>query len=219
MRHAAEIRTYYDESMLVALAVLFAALELGPGASWHPIDINASDTEMTGVDALPEYDIPIIEDPVIVPPDIDNVLDNSVIEVDPNLVINMTGDTTGLDVVNTFDPNIMDPDIHNNPDGGIPVPGTFIPHSVPPRCTFRPAPDYPEIARQAGIEGRVTVQLFIDTDGVPLDVVVVGPSGFGAMDSAAVSSAWLTRWAPAERDDGQPVGVWTSVIYDFQLED
>jgi TonB family protein len=218
MRRALEIRNCYDESMLVALAVLFAALELGPGASWHQITVDGSTTEMTGIDALPEYDIPPIEDPDVVPPDIDNILNNAIPDVNLDLVLSMSNDTTGLDVVNTVDPNVITPDL-TGPGTGIPVPGTFIPHSVPPRCTFRPAPDYPEMARTAGIEGRVTVQLFVGTEGVPLEAVVVGSSGFGSMDSSAVASARLTRWAPAEKDDGQPVAVWTSMIYEFQLSD
>jgi TonB family protein len=217
MRHAIEIKSHYDESMLVALAVLFAAIEFGPGASWHPITVNRSDTQMTGVDALPEYNVPLIDNPEEVHPDIDNILNNVIPDVNPDLVLSLSTDTTGLTVVNTVNPNIISPDA-SNPDE-IPSPGTFIPHSVPPRCTYRPAPVYPEIARQAGVEGRVTVQLFVDTDGVPLEVVVVGSSGFGSMDSSAVASARLTRWAPAERDDGQLVSVWTSMIYDFQLED
>jgi len=217
MRHAVEIRSYHDESLLVALAIVFAALEFGPGASWHPITARVNNTELTGIDALPDYDIPPVEQPPEVPPDIDHVLDNAVRDINPDVVLSVDGDTTGLSVVNTVNPNVITPD-QPDPDV-IPAPGTFIPHSMPPRCTYRPTPAYPEIARQAGVEGRVTVQLYVGVDGIPAEVVVVGPSGFAGMDSAAVASAWLTRWAPAERDDGQPVAVWTSMIYDFQLTD
>jgi len=53
---------------------------------------------------------------------------------------------------------------------------------------------------------------------VPLEAVVTASSGLDSMDNAALASVMGSSWSPARRDDGVPVGVWTSVIYDFVLE-
>ncbi|NLP05626.1 energy transducer TonB [Candidatus Fermentibacteria bacterium] len=218
MRSREEAWDYKDVGVLVALSVFLVVLETAPDATWEALAVRTSGDELVGVDAPLAYDIPVIEPPETPPVDIDRVLDNAVPDFVPNVVLNLDGNAAGLDTVRTVDLNtdISDPD--GSVEGGIPSPGTFIPHSVPPRCTFRPAPEYPEMARLAGIEGRVTLQLWITVDGVPAEVVVMQSSGVESMDSAAVESARATRWAPAESEGGMPVAVWTAVIYDFTLE-
>jgi len=215
MKHTVEVQSRFEEGVLFALAAMLVALEAGPGVSWDPISVLEGQSEMTGFDALPEYDIPPVEDPDPVEPDLNDALDAIVVDIDQDQVISLSTDTTGLRVVDTIEFDVPVQDDHS---GEIPVPGTFIPHSVPPRCTFRPVPEYPAMARSAGVEGRVTVQVFVDVNGDPVEAVVVQSSGLGSMDSSAVASARLTRWAPAEKDDGQPVGVWTSILYEFKLE-
>ncbi len=213
--HSEDSRT--DLGVLFALAVLLVAFETLPGMTVSPLAVRTSSDDMEGVDAPVEYLVPDIEEPDEIPVDLSAILDDEVPDLTTQ-IINLTGDSTGLEVVGTVETNI---DENTGPSGdpdAIPEPGTFIPHSVPPRCTFRPTAEYPAIARQAGVEGRVTLQLFVPVSGLPSQVVVVQSSGLSSMDSAAVASAWLTRWAPAERDDGHPVGVWTALIYDFKLE-
>lgn len=205
-----------DVGVLFALAILVAAFELMPGTSWEPIAVRTETVEIEGIDAPVEYDVPDVESPAEVRPDIGAVLEEEVHDIG-DLVLSMSTDTTGLEVVGTIETNFTEQTGHGDPDA-IPQPGTFIPHSVPPRCTFRPAAEYPEMARQAGVEGRVTLQVFVPVSGVPAEVVVMQSSGLESMDSSAVASARLSRWAPAERDDGMQVGVWTALIYEFVLE-
>ena len=47
-------------------------------------------------------------------------------------------------------------------------------------------------------------------------ISVYNSSGADALDEAAVSAAWNTRWVPAQ-NNGQSVGVWTTMQYVFQL--
>lgn len=212
--HRDDSRT--DVGVLFALAFLVAAFELMPGTSWEPIAVRTETLEIEGIDAPVEYDVPDVEPPEEVRPDIGAVLEEEVHDLG-DLILSMSSDTTGLEVVGTIETNITEQTGHGDPDV-IPQPGTFVPHSVPPRCTFRPVAEYPEMARQAGVEGRVTLQVFVPVSGIPAEVVVMQSSGLDSMDSSAVASARLTRWAPAERDDGAQVGVWTALIYEFTLE-
>jgi TonB family protein len=216
MKVIAEHKDHGDISVLLALSLMLVILEAAPGLRVEALSVRTSNTELEGVDALPDYDVPLPDDPEPVDVDISDVFNNDIVDINPDVVINLTGDTTGLDVVDTFDPNVDTPD--NPGSDAIPDPGTFIPHSVPPRCTFRPSPEYPEMARLAGLEGRVGLQVFVGTDGFAASVVLMQSSGIASMDSAAVASARMTRWAPAEAEGGSLVGVWTGLVYEFALD-
>jgi protein TonB len=199
-----------------SLSLVLVALEAFPSTSFGRLAQPAQEAEMTGYEAAELYDVPLPEKPE---PEIDveDIIRNELNDPVPDQVVALDPDPAGLDTAATVDLNRPD----ENPAGGpaeIPSPGTFIPHSSPPSCTYRPAADYPPIARQAGVEGRTTLQVFVDPQGDPERVVVVQSSGLASMDSSAVASARQTRWAPAQRADGQPVGVWTSMVYEFVLE-
>ncbi len=56
-----------------------------------------------------------------------------------------------------------------------------------PEPTVRPQPKYSEEARSARIQGKVLVDLYVDTDGVPKDIQVVRPIGYGLDEAATVS--------------------------------
>src|SRR6056297_4108766 len=55
----------------------------------------------------------------------------------------------------------------------IPEPSEFIPYSQAPKNVSKPAPRYPELARKAGIEGKVIVKVFVGKTGTVKDVVLI----------------------------------------------
>jgi len=67
---------------------------------------------------------------------------------------------------------------------------------------------YPMPAYQAGVQGNVTLRLFVDSSGrvVPDSTRVVEPSGHGALDSAALLGASRLQFRPARRR-GIPIPV------------
>lgn len=75
---------------------------------------------------------------------------------------------------------------------------------------------YPEIARRAGIEGRVVVQFVIDESGSVHNPVVLRGIGGGA-DEAAVQALHKVRFTPG-RQRGRPVKVLYTITIHFQLE-
>lgn len=95
-------------------------------------------------------------------------------------------------------------------------PPRFMAVEVFPVCTYRPTPTYPDLARQAGVEGVVTLWIYVTADGTVADVQLYNSSGVNSLDQAAISAAWDTRWSPARNND-RPVGVWTSLSYNFEL--
>lgn len=74
---------------------------------------------------------------------------------------------------------------------------------------------YPEIARRAGIEGRVIVQFVIDQDGNVTDPVIVRGIG-GGCDEAALEAVSHIKFSPG-RQRGRPVKVRYSLPIIFRL--
>lgn len=204
-----------DIGFLWGFILLILAFEAVPGTSVGRLASRTATDEMRGFDPGELYEIPP-EMPEDDPVDVDNIIRNEIPDiVQPDLIISTAVDTVGLGHAITVSINNLSPD---TPDNAIPEPGTFIPHSVLPVCTYRPVPEYPEMASQAGVEGRVILQVFISPQGVPVEAHVIDSSGLGSMDSSALASVLESSWSPARRADGVPVGVWTSVVYNFVLE-
>ncbi len=74
---------------------------------------------------------------------------------------------------------------------------------------------YPEIARKAGIEGRVVVQFIIDEEGNVVDPVVVRGIG-GGCDEAAIEAVKKVQFTPG-RQRGRAVRVRYSLPITFRL--
>ncbi|MFO8030021.1 MAG: energy transducer TonB [Cyclonatronaceae bacterium] len=74
---------------------------------------------------------------------------------------------------------------------------------------------YHEIARRAGIEGRVIVQFIIDQEGYVVDPVVVRGIG-GGCDEAALETVRQLRFSPG-RQRGRPVRVRYSLPIIFRV--
>ena len=219
MRSACRLETRanpIDLGILTAMVLMLIVFEVIPSMTVGRLSVRTEENDMIGFDPGTLYEVPpeLPDDPI----DVENIINQVLpVEIDNIELISMSDDTTGLRIVGT----VENPDGHitvNPDDQGIPLPGTFIAHSVEPSCTFRPLPDYPEMARMAGVEGRVILQVFVSVDGIPVDVVLIQSSEVSAMDDSAMAAAWNSRWSSARRDDGTPVGVWTSVVYDFVLD-
>ena len=93
----------------------------------------------------------------------------------------------------------------------------FIPFDDPPQPLSRIRPVYPEIAQEAGIEGTVVVQVFVDKKGRVKDTVILKGIPNTGLDEAAISAIRKTRFRPAKQRE-RPVGVWISIPVNFRLK-
>ncbi len=104
-------------------------------------------------------------------------------------------------------------------DGGIVV--EFIAYDEPPtpiggQAAISRNTLYPEIAKEAGIEGQVVVQAFINDQGVVEHCLILkGMPGTG-LDEAAINAIKKTKFKPAKQRD-RNVGVWISIPVTFKL--
>ena len=75
-------------------------------------------------------------------------------------------------------------------------------------------PEYPEIARKAGITGQVVVEVLVNKEGT---VEAIGKIiGNEIFHEAARKAALLWTFSPAIQND-KPVKVWVSLPFKFQL--
>jgi len=79
-------------------------------------------------------------------------------------------------------------------------------------------PDYPVAAQQAGEEGRVVVQVHVDSFGQVLEARVGRSSGFGRLDSAAAAAAAQSDFRPYRRN-GRRLGAWVTMAFEFILKE
>jgi periplasmic protein TonB len=77
--------------------------------------------------------------------------------------------------------------------------------------------EYPEIARQAGIEGLVVIQVVVNQQGIPTLPEAVR-SGGQVLDEAAIKAVMQLRFNPGKQR-GKPVQVRLAVPIRFRLRD
>jgi TonB family protein len=82
------------------------------------------------------------------------------------------------------------------------------------RLLHSPPPEYPEVARRAGIDGQVTLLVRIGSDGSVEGTTLL--SGEPVLGRAAAEAVDQWRYAPL-RIGGQPVDILTSVTFAFEL--
>jgi TonB family protein len=81
--------------------------------------------------------------------------------------------------------------------------------------TVWPAPEYPSLARNAGVQGRVTLQIRLRSDGtVAVEKVLEGQPVLADAAIATVQQKWKAK---PEQINGKNVDVVSTVSFDFQL--
>lgn len=107
-------------------------------------------------------------------------------------------------------------------DGGDEIPSyeEFIPFEVPPQPLpdFSPQPDFPKLAQQAGVSGKVTAQVYVDKKGEVKKwrIVQAKPPKLGFEEEVEkVLPKW--RFTPAIQQ-GNPVGVWIAIPFNFKVQ-
>lgn len=137
---------------------------------------------------------------------------------DETLPEDETIDFTDLDLESEPPPPPPPPSMEAE-DDGIPV---FVPYDEPPQplggyAAIQKNLKYPELARKAGVEGRVMVWAQIDTDGNVSRTRIMKSLGPNGCDEAAQTAIRVVKWKPAMQRD-RPVKVWVAVPVDFRLK-
>jgi TonB family protein len=92
--------------------------------------------------------------------------------------------------------------------------GEYVHTDELPELITRVAPVYPQLAREAGVEGKVLVQALVGVDGIVKDTRVV--SGAPMLKDAAEQAVRQYRFKPA-LEKGSPVACWVAIPVAFSL--
>ncbi|HUI08743.1 MAG TPA: energy transducer TonB [Bacteroidota bacterium] len=95
-----------------------------------------------------------------------------------------------------------------------PPPG-FVDVDREPVVVKKVEPVYPGLAMRAGMEGKVWVKVWVDTQGRAHDVVLL-KSDADVFNGAAIEAAKQFLFEPAQIK-GKPVDVWVSIPFKFRL--
>ncbi len=104
-----------------------------------------------------------------------------------------------------------------DPDDYLPAPDEFIPMEIQPKMIHNVQPDFPRLARQAGITGTVWVNALLDEEGNVLQAIVAKSSGTVSLDDAAVEAASKCRFSPGIQN-GRPIKCWVTYPVEFVLD-
>ncbi len=104
-------------------------------------------------------------------------------------------------------------------DGYIPPPDSFISVEIPAQMIYAHEPEYPRLAKHAGIEAIVWVNALVDKEGKVREVMILRSSDSKAgFDQAAIAAAKKCKFKPAVQN-GCPLAVWVSFSFEFSLSE
>jgi len=95
-------------------------------------------------------------------------------------------------------------------------PKQFYAFDEPPAPTYRQSPRYPEMAREAEMEGVVMVLIFVDERGNVFNVQVLSSSVPQILIDEAIAAAWKWRFKPGKQRN-VPVKTTISVPFEFRV--
>lgn len=100
--------------------------------------------------------------------------------------------------------------------GGVDGPRQFYAFDDPPAPTYRQSPRYPEMAREAEMEGVVNILIYVDERGNVFNVQVLSSSVPQILIDEAIAAAWKWRFKPGKQRN-VPVKTTISVPFEFRV--
>ncbi|MHB8579070.1 MAG: energy transducer TonB [Ignavibacteriaceae bacterium] len=101
------------------------------------------------------------------------------------------------------------------PTNDVPGMNEFVPVEKQPEVVVSSQPEYPDLAKRAGIEGTVYVKILVNKEGKPVKAVVI-KSDSEVFNQPAVNAAMKFVFTPAIQHKA-PVMVWVVVPFRFKL--
>ena len=95
-------------------------------------------------------------------------------------------------------------------------PGTYRPGGTLPTCVYCPDPQYTDEAREAKLQGRVTLRVLVGADGRASQIQIVQGIGMG-LDDRAVQSVRSWKFTPAHDGARRAVPAWVTIEIIYRL--
>jgi len=133
--------------------------------------------------------------------------------------VSKTDEIVGIGVSDTVIAVSQDKDRGNITDEYLPKMDEFVAVEEYPEVTHEATPEYPRLARQAGLEAVVWVNSLVDSKGNVRDVMILKSSNEKAgFNEAAMAAAWKCKYKPAVQNR-RPVAAWISRKIEFVLSE
>jgi len=97
-----------------------------------------------------------------------------------------------------------------------PLPDAYVYTDELPQLARAVKPSYPDIAREAGVEGTVRLKLLVGLDGHVMRAIVRSGGSVPMLDEAAIAAALASMFTPALANK-RAVEVWVAQDYVFKL--
>jgi periplasmic protein TonB len=94
--------------------------------------------------------------------------------------------------------------------------GPYHPGVTRPACVYCPDPQYTDEAREAKLQGKVTLRVLVGADGRASQIQIVQGIGMG-LDDRAVQSVRAWRFVPAHDAARRAVPTWVTIEVVFRL--
>lgn len=196
-------------SSVLVMLLLVGAFYLMPKVTFEPVELEAPEIMIETVD------VPVTEKiQQQAPPSRPTV---PVMAETEELAEDVEWEEFSFDEYEALD---APPPPKNDEDDGPRV--KFIPYDEPPQPVGGSGAIlrnviYPDIAREAQIEGTVIVQAFVNEYGTVTDWVIMKGIPNTGLDEAAVNAIRKTKFKPAKQRD-RDVGVWIAIPVVFKLK-
>ena len=196
-----EFKQKYTRTLLITLLIaglvhLIAVLVV------PPIDIQPYTLDEEVLEAIE------IPDEIVIPPPPEEV-ERPQLPTEMEISDDVSADETIPETdFNPFAP----PPIQENTGGG----ESFYAFDQPPSAIKKVAPEYPELARQAGAEGEVWIEVTIDETGRVIAARVVKSDTIKSLEEAARKAAMDWLFTPAKQRD-QAVKSKIAIPFSFSL--
>jgi len=199
----------FEISLIVALVLIIAAFKYFPDFKNDINILKETPVLITAVDIVPTRQIQNVPPPpkpiTLIEAKIDDQIEEIVIEsIDNQNEVNVEKPPVNLGrkIIETEEPFILFSEEMPEPIGGI--------QAIQQKIV------YPEIAKRAGVEGKVYVLAFVDENGDVRDAKIIKGIGAGC-DEAALDAVKKTKFKPGKQR-GKPVRVQVSIPVVFKLQ-
>ena len=210
----ADLRTRYplfiQVGLVVALLIMIAAfrIDFNPDSGFEVVEVQQEIVQMEEIQQTKQIEKPPPPPKPPVPIEVpdDEVLEDEDLDLDVSLELDE-------EIVNLPPPPAAEEE-EEEPEIFMIV--EDMPELVGGLGAIQSKIKYPEIAKKAGVEGRVFVQFVVNTDGNVVDPVVVRGIGAGC-DEEAVRAVSQAKFKPG-RQRGKAVPVKMSLPITFKLK-
>jgi protein TonB len=202
--YLSEVLSREDEGGIPEVRLKINYSDLGPPPS---IENVAPQIQVAGPVAAPTVGVPVpVPDEEAPPEQVIATQTEMAQQQAPALAEDLSG---GAQI--TQDIKIEEPAKDDDPDMN-----AFTAVEKLPEMVRAVTPEYPEIAKRAGITGKVFVKVLVDKSGKPKKAVVI-KSDSELFNQSAIDAAMKSAFSPALQNQ-HPIAVWIVLPYRFTLE-